>query len=317
MSIYFLAAAVKTHYKSESYCWKLACTLISLMNENAQPCLGSSQSIEAHIDSFTTINTSDVYVEPRGSPTFFTMLLFHRAFCEYAFNDNFGFLMRNDPYFGSGTFGQLARFMPERVYIMYMQLSEFKEGKWKDKPEFAKYLKALEAIPEISKSCADKDFVDKLPTKFIEEFGRNLENHVLNRWRSNKLAHYVLGGTAPLAKEFGKAICHHVNLLEDGVLVDTENGGNTEQQPPYVFLNTSLTLGDHHTMSESQGSVTINIKECITYLTAGADFEVIRNNKFVKEYWILIEKLAMAEKIVCLFDKMDDGESVACIIFIK
>ena len=58
-------------------------------------------------------------------------------------------------------------------------------------------------------------------------------------------------------------------------------------------------------MSELQGPVTINIKECMTYLTAGADFEEIRNNKFVKEHWILIEKLAMAEKIVCLFDKMD------------
>ena len=99
---------------------------------------------------------------------------------------------------------------------MYMQLSELKEGKWKDKPEFTKYLKALEGIPEMSKSCADEEFFDKLPTKFIKEFGRNLENHVLNCWRSNKLAHYALGGTPPLAKELGKAIYHHVNLLGDG-----------------------------------------------------------------------------------------------------
>ena len=40
---------------------------------------------------------------------------------------------------------------------MYMQLSELKDGKWKDKPEFAKYLKALKGIPEMGKSCADAD----------------------------------------------------------------------------------------------------------------------------------------------------------------
>mmetsp|Transcript_13666 Transcript_13666/g.29759 ORF Transcript_13666/g.29759 Transcript_13666/m.29759 type:complete len:124 (-) Transcript_13666:44-415(-) len=115
------------------------------------------------------------------------MLLFHRAFFDYAFNDNFAFSSRNDPYFGSGTFGQLARFMPERIFVMYKQLSELKDGKWKEKKEFAKYLEALEGIPESSTSCANKEFFDKLPTKFMEEFERNLETHILNRWRSDEL----------------------------------------------------------------------------------------------------------------------------------
>jgi hypothetical protein len=49
-SIYFFAVAIKTHYKSDNYLCKVACTLISLMNERAEP-LENGELIEALIES--------------------------------------------------------------------------------------------------------------------------------------------------------------------------------------------------------------------------------------------------------------------------
>lgn len=108
--IYFLAIACKTHFKSNSYPWKLSCALLSLMNERAEPVLSEDEDLDDFVESFNEDNASETATEVPTrhpiSPTFYTMLLFHRAFCEYTFNDNFDFLKRNDLYFGSGTLGQ-------------------------------------------------------------------------------------------------------------------------------------------------------------------------------------------------------------------
>ena len=53
----------------------------------------------------------------------------------------------------------------------------------------------------------------------------------------------------------------------------------------------------------SQGSVDINIKECMTYLTANADLNEISDNKFVKEHWDLIQKITLANEIEILLEK--------------
>lgn len=135
MNIYFLAVAVKQTFKSEDkYLVKVACTLLSLMNETAPYDSADNQSVESLIDSQDVDADHGNFVSPANKsspPTFYTMLLFHRAFCEYAFNDSFGFLLRNDPYYGKNTFGQVARLMPERVAVMYQRLQELKGGKWK------------------------------------------------------------------------------------------------------------------------------------------------------------------------------------------
>jgi hypothetical protein len=130
VSIYFLAIAVKTHYKSDSYLWKLGCTLLSLMNERAEPSVDITDNIHHYIELFTTNNANERGCDKRNnaisletSPTFYTMLLFFQAFCKYAFNHHFAFMKCNDPYFGSGTFGQLTCFMPERIYLMKREVS--------------------------------------------------------------------------------------------------------------------------------------------------------------------------------------------------
>jgi hypothetical protein len=58
------------------------------------------------------------------------MLLFHCAFCEYAFDNTYNFLLRDNPYYGENTFGQVARLMPERVYVLHQRLQQLKDGGW-------------------------------------------------------------------------------------------------------------------------------------------------------------------------------------------
>ena len=56
VSIYFLAIAVKSHFKSDSYPWKLVCTLLSLMNKQAAPSVDSNRdNIHHYIELFTVI----------------------------------------------------------------------------------------------------------------------------------------------------------------------------------------------------------------------------------------------------------------------
>ena len=97
VSIYCFAVGVKTYYSSEMYNWKLACTLLSLMNERAVPKLNGDQSIEQYIASFTPQNAVGLgYVDggplkAGSSPTFYTMLLFHQGFHDYTFKNYFLF----------------------------------------------------------------------------------------------------------------------------------------------------------------------------------------------------------------------------------
>ena len=126
------------------------------MNEKAEPSIKESESIGTFIDSFTdeavaTEKGCDS-LQPGDSPTFYTMLLFHRGFCEYAFNDHFSFLLRNHLYFGNGTFGQLSQYMAERTYVMQSELNELKDGGWEKVKcnAFEKYKKALKGCPRLS-----------------------------------------------------------------------------------------------------------------------------------------------------------------------
>ena len=125
------------YYKSEFHPWKLACTLISLIHQGEKTSLDSEDSIVDYVESLNTSNASSreggTFFKPGDPPTFYTMLLFYQVFCEYIFNDNSDFLIHNNCYLGSGTFVQLAHFMPEIVCVIIKQLSELKDGNWNQK----------------------------------------------------------------------------------------------------------------------------------------------------------------------------------------
>ena len=320
--IYFLAIACKTHFKSNSYPWKLSCALLSLMNERAVPVLSEDDDLDDFVASFNEDNASDTVTEVPTrhpiSPTFYTMLLFHRAFCEYTFNDNFDFLKRNDLYFGSGTFGQLARFMPVQVYVMHKQLEELKNGGWKKKKPFEKYVEALKGIPQTSANednKADQAFFEDMSKKFLSIYENTLNDHLLKRWRSEKLLWYGLGGDEKVAKEMA------------GWLLDAKlNGGGVEVNRDGEEVNNSSTYDDftpgeiklckQHNTPKGE-PVKIELDECMKWLTDKKKTHIIIEEGFIGEHWEDIEKMAMADNTVRLFDYKDDGKTlVVCICYI-
>ena len=89
------------------------------------------------------------------------------------------------------------------------------------------------------------------------------------------------------------------------------NNDNQEIQPDdfgtsFVFDDIDITLGYHHKLT--QGHVQINIKECMEYVTANVNWDVVQNDPFVKKHRKCIGMLGSANEAVCLFDLMDDGE---------
>jgi hypothetical protein len=312
VSIYFLAIAVKTHYKSDSYLWKFGCMLLSLMNERAEPLVDITDNIHYYIELFTTNNANERGCNKRNnaisletSPTFYTMLLFFQAFCKYAFNHHFAFMKCNNPYFGSETYGQLACFMPECIYLMKREVSTLRgeDGNgWKGINLFAPYLKALSNVPKKSIHLADRSFFEKLPIKFINEYHSNLNKHLIDHWRLDDLVLYILGGQPELAREFARMIIHY-----DSISRATEDKNNEFQG--YCFPNAEIVMDVfHNTGMETEDHVSISVSECMTFLTNKSDLYKICNDPFIRANWDSIVMLTLSDDIaVHLSDKLDDS----------
>ena len=291
------------------------------------------ESVESLINSFTSEEVASkrgcdkLEIKPGDSPTFLTMLQFHRAFCESAFNDNFEFVKRNDLYFGLNTHGQLARHMPERTFVIYKQCQDLKpdvddQGNdidgtgWMnpDNTNFAKYREALEGVPEKSDHVADRAFFDKIPKKFFAIYENTLNEHVLTKWRSNELVWYGLGGNKYIAKELAKWLLDYdVDL--GGEIVDGEGqpivaAAETEKYQ-FTDCDKMINLGPQHNLGK--GDIEVNLKECMEYIVMNADRKVVRNDPFVKKYWKHIKKLAVSPNVVDLFAKNADGKCICCV----
>ena len=122
----------------------------------------------------------------------------------------FHFLKIDDPYLGNNTYGHIARLGPERCYVMHSLLSELENGGWKTKPEFKRY---LEAYPKVI-SAAVKEHLDKSSDMFLQRFRTLFDKHMVAKWTSTEVVHYVFGGDRHHAKEFVRWLVHH-NSKED------------------------------------------------------------------------------------------------------
>ena len=302
------------------------------MNERAEPELARHDDEFADVEEFVESFSDEAVAEAAGcneiidtstakksiSPTFFTMLHFHKGFCDYTFNNHFDFLKRNDMYLGKGTFGHLSRFMPVQIYLMKKELDElraaFSTDEWKKLPEFKEYANALDGIPPTAsdkeKNCADMAFFKQLHIKFFDRYEKSLTDHLLTRWRTNKLVWYCLGGDENVAKEFAIWL---VNAKNAGVATNEEGEAinNPEgQRIPHSNDDTVevMLCNQHQPTDPSAKRVKINVNKCMEFLTKNADAHKILKDDFIIRNWEHIEKLATSTETVKLFElKKKDG----------
>ena len=77
----------------------------------------------------------------------------------------------------------------------------------------------------------------------------------------------------------------------------------------YCVANVDHKMARHHNISRDD--VSLNVRDCMQYLTANADMNAILNDAFIVDQWELIEKLAQLGDDgtpVALFAKKEDGK---------
>lgn len=328
-AIYFLAVTIKTKETSEKYLCKVACTVISLMNERSVADVDSSIDFDQAIES-AELDPDDAVEEvyddqsEASPPTFYLMLLWNRAFCDYAFNPNWRFILKDDPYFGS--FGQCARLMAERTVVIYNQAAELKPsldkdssgqyhlGGWKTNPAFKKYSTAVSRMPTNTKDgLVNREFFEKsLPIEFLDKYLASIKKGMCDRWWSNDLIYYVLGGDPILAKEFAKMLMHYKHEYE----IKEANQGYIVVPYPYTDIINTTILGAHHNMTDNEdGAIKLDVKTTLQLMTGSAkfDWEKVVNKPFVKTYWDEIVMLASVDGFADMFQLKEDGKYLICL----
>jgi hypothetical protein len=134
--------------------------------------------------------------------------------------------------------------------------------------------------------------------RFLDLFSHNLNKHITERWRNNKLIVYLLSGEPELAKQLaltlvywdGDAVGNSVDEKGEPINNDTQYADYADKQ---------ITLGAHHTTSDKCGPVRLNVKSVMLWLTERADFrEILATDRFVKKHWHLIEELEQSNEVV-------------------
>ena len=75
----------------------------------------------------------------------------------------------------------------------------------------------------------------------------------------------------------------------------------------YTFPSKVIQLASHHTMTH--GPISVNIKDCMEWLTSEIDREVVISDSFVHDNWAHITELAVATKPIELFGRLNwDGK---------
>ncbi|KAK1733485.1 hypothetical protein QTG54_015773 [Skeletonema marinoi] len=296
--IYFVAVAIKQREihqkKHSSYICILASALLSLMKEkdttnvNAYYKPGDKDMCMAQEFDDTQYLVEEQALPPleRGdTPVFYAMLLFFQAFGDAYFDDQFHFVMKDDPVLGEGSFGQTSRFCVERLYIMHKLLAELENDGWKTKIQFKAYKRALRGVSNL-------EYFDKMAKVFLERFRFVFDKHLRPCWTSDSILHYILGGNQVLANEFARWLVDYKRMSSD-------------DEEPYQFTNQIIDMGAIHYRTTAQKNVRINVEECMNYLTADADPAAIMQSDFVKSHWDLIEEMGTFEYIedtISLFD---------------
>ena len=244
----------------------------------------------------------------------------------------FNYLKKDDPYLGDGTFGQLARFGPERCAVMHLQLLDL-ENKWDTKVEFERYNMAYN-----TSDPAVQEFLDNSTEVFFRRFRYIFDKHMVKKWTSTEVVHYLLGGDPHHAKEFARWLVYHkkmndltkgtpchamqkqsnpstpaaTNKFSPAMAMSTKSTNSTSKElvntptvnghdGEFMFEKKIVTLGKHHTMTH--GDVKIDLHESMNFITQYADPLVILNDQFVTKNWEHINSLADEKVAVNIWGK--------------
>lgn len=302
------------------------------MNEAAKPsCLNGTNdnSVESLIDSQDPHRDIHHYSDQQSStsPTFYTMLLlFHRAFCEYLFDDTFNFLLRDDPYFGINTFGQAASSC-QKGYMLFTSVS--RSSKMVDGRIWCGSFKRLMKMAILLSSVASSFLsFNEHSTMYRSTENMQQRKTSLQRWLLSSLCclRAICMSTSSLAGEWqaycifawrrpgaGNTIGENSSALERRrwtSLFGCKQWDlpNTEQFTDYPSVEIELDF--RHTLSAKFGPVWLNVRDAMVWLTEKVDFKsILENDRFVVIYWDLIEELVASDTIVRLFDR-NGGEFV-------
>ena len=188
---------------------------------------------------------------------------------------------------------------------MFKQLNELKDGGWKTQQQFAGFVKALHGVPEKTKHGASRDFFLDFPDKFIGLYEKSLSDHILMRWRNNKLLLYMVGGQPKLAKQLALKVVHHKENM--GAVGDDSEIVEACLHTSSQFPDVDVELDRHHNTLKDEPP-TINVRECMEYVTTNVDFDIVVKDEIFVKNEDLIESLAASENTVQLFDKHSNGK---------
>ena len=218
----------------------------------------------------------------------------------------FNFTMKNNPLLGEDTFGQLACYGPERIYLAERRLEMItnhlsrlsKKGKTdRNFPGFDRFKMALKGMHTGENGLG---YLQTAVTRFMERFRYVWTKHMSTKWRSNELVWYIIAGEPYLAREFARWLVDYderdVEDAEDTVDLSNE----------FAFADVTITLSDVHKMTH--GDEKVNVRKLMTYITAEADRAEILKIAFIKRHWSQIKLLAESRTVVRLFDFLDTGK---------
>jgi hypothetical protein len=134
------------------------------------------------------------------TPTHYVSLLWFNAFCDQFFDEHMDWMKRNDPIFGAGSYGNITRLVPKHLHIFFKQFGQLKNDGWRDAPAFAKYIEALDLLPEKGEiRSVGKEFFLELPKKFLRRFEQSFRAQI-GSWQSSSVICMAVAGHPMIAK---------------------------------------------------------------------------------------------------------------------
>ena len=166
--------------------------------------------------------------------------------------------MQQDPFYGKGSFGQMARFGSVRQFVMHKELEKletggWENGGWRKNIHFKNFIDSLEGV---GGGKVGLPYFKKVIEVFFERFRYVFDKWMGTKWRKSSILHYMLAGDPEHAKAFAQYLVHYKEV----VLPQFENEDDDEDftPEPFVFPNQDIKLGLHHLTQDLEAHYKMN-----------------------------------------------------------